>query len=99
MDGCGVVEQEEEMAIIYPKRNSSIYVPLNFNEEREKVVLEATHIIKDMKLFWHMDNTYLGETEIIHEMSIIPSEGEHTLTVMDEKGNSRVVKFEVIGRD
>ena len=99
MDGCGVVEQEEEMAIIYPKKNSSIYVPVNFNEEREKVVFEATHIIKDMKLFWHMDNTYLGETEIIHEMSIIPSEGEHVLTVMDEKGNSRIVKFEVIGKD
>ncbi|MBN4082122.1 penicillin-binding protein 1C [bacterium AH-315-B15] len=49
---CEQTENKDELAILYPKNNSRIYVPVNFNEEKEKIVFEATHIRTKMKLFW-----------------------------------------------
>lgn len=95
LPGCATQQQQDEMAIIYPKEESSIYIPRNFYEEKEKIVLEATHILPNMKLFWHLDDIFLGTTERIHEMSVQPPVGEHTLTILDEKGNFRTVKFEI----
>ncbi len=56
---CSGIQDEEELAIIYPKDNSQIYVPLNFQEEHEMIVLEATHKNQDITLYWHLDNKFL----------------------------------------
>ena len=96
---CGQTENREELAIIYPKDNSTIYVPTNFDEQKEKIVFEAAHIQTNAKLFWHLDEVYLGETQLIHQYEFIPKVGEHTLTIMDEKGRSALVKFQVVGKD
>jgi penicillin-binding protein 1C len=96
---CGEQGSGEELAILYPRDNSEIFVPTNFKETKEKIVFEATHIQSGMKLFWHIDDTYLGETENIHQKEFTPEPGTHTLTVMDEAGRSAVVTFDVIGKN
>lgn len=94
--GCTGNDKDEKLAIIYPRSNSTIYVPLNFNEEHEKIVFEATHIDPKAKLYWHLDNTYIGETESIHQVVFTPDVGSHVLTVIDKNGDSRYVQFEVL---
>lgn len=96
MAGCGENTSTTSLAIIYPKTNSTVHIPLNFEEQLEKVVFEATHINESAKLYWHLDNTFLGETEDIHQITYQPETGKHTLTILDEKGNSDLVRFEVI---
>ena len=50
------------------------------------------------KIYWHLDDAYLGETTRIHQMELIPEEGKHVLTLMDELGNEKSRTFEVIGK-
>lgn len=95
MPDCDASQTNREMAIIYPKSNSQIFIPLNFEEEHEKIFFEATHINEDMTLFWHLDNTYIGSTKTIHQKQFIPSTGSHVLTIIDENGHSEMVAFEV----
>ena len=69
------------------------------NEEQEKVIFEATHKQQKMKLYWHLDETYLGFTENIHQVELIPAIGQHILTVVDENGKTAAVRFEVTGKN
>jgi len=95
IEGCIESEENNELAILYPKPNSEIFIPLNFEEENERIVFEATHIDENIKLYWHLDNQYIGETQGIHQQSLVPSSGSHLLTIIDEKGKSVFVKFNV----
>lgn len=97
--GCANQEEERQLAIIYPKNKSQIYIPVNFNEEYEKVFFEATHVHDDALLFWHLNDNYLGTTQRIHQVEFMPPPGDHTLKIVDENGVSDVVAFSVVVRD
>jgi penicillin-binding protein 1C len=97
--GCEGEETTADLAILYPKDNSEIYVPLNFDEVREKVIFEATHKQAGMKLYWHLDETFLGFTIDIHQLALVPAQGEHILTVIDENGQTVAVRFTVTGKN
>ena len=96
MVGCEVVDNNSMMEMIYPKNNASVYIPLEFNGERGKVVLTATHRSNDAKIFWHLDNSYIGTTVNYHQMEISPSPGRHLLTLIDDKGNRLVQTFRIL---
>jgi penicillin-binding protein 1C len=48
------------------------------------------------KIFWHLDETYLGSTQYIHQLELSAGSGSHTLTAVDEDGNSLRCGFTVI---
>ena len=58
-------------------------------------VFQVVHRDPDATLYWHLDDTYLGETRLIHQMKLSPSPGKHTVTVVDGDGNSVSVGFTV----
>lgn len=97
-DGC---EREDmaSMKMIYPFKNSGIYVPLELDGETGKAVFEVAHRTPSAKIFWHLDEHYLGETRRFHEMELSPEPGKHTLTLVDEFGERLEQSFEVIGRE
>jgi len=95
MEGCVDENKDYELVILYPKNNSEIFVPVNFEEQQEKIVLEATHRRKGIKVYWHLDETYLGFTTDIHQVSLTPVPGKHLLSVVDENGITAAVTFEV----
>lgn len=94
--GCSNGLKENKLAIIYPKNNSQILIPYNFNEKLEKVVFEATHAELNAILHWHLDDQYLGTTSRIHQMELTPSAGIHTLSIIDETGSKKMIKFEIL---
>ena len=53
------------------------------------------HSRQKMKLFWHLDHSYLGITENSHQMALSPPVGKHTVSVVDELGNTISHTFEV----
>jgi len=60
------------------------------------VVFELAHRRPFIPAFtgtWGGD--YVGETSGIHRMAFSPGQGEHTLTVVDEAGNSLALRFTV----
>ncbi len=94
MPGCSD-ETDTFIDIIYPENGTVLYIPKGFDNQLQQVVCEATHINSDATLFWHLDNKFLGSTTDIHNMAIRPSEGRHTLTVVDGDGNSKSVMIKV----
>ncbi|NOQ74358.1 MAG: penicillin-binding protein 1C [Crocinitomix sp.] len=95
MEGCVNTVGQKELAVIYPKSNSQIFIPLNFEEVNEAIFFEATHINEKINLYWHLDDSFIGTTKGIHQMKYMPATGKHRLTIIDEKGNSEMVLFEV----
>ncbi|WP_262493377.1 hypothetical protein [Mangrovimonas xylaniphaga] len=53
------------------------------------------HSKQDATVFWYLDQTFIGQTETLHEMAILPETGEHLITVMDEFGNQTQRKITI----
>ncbi len=87
MNGCENTEPDM-MSFVYPKNISKVYVPRGMDGKRGEVVFEVAHRQNNVKLYWHLNKQYIGTTEEYHQMGFNPPEGNHTITVVDELGNS-----------
>lgn len=83
------------MEFIYPYYNAVINLPKQLDGSPGKVVFELAHRTPHHRVFWHLDNKYIGETKDFHKKDYSPAKGEHKLTVVDESGNSISIKFYV----
>lgn len=93
--GC-VVDAAKLVEIIYPTDGAKIFIPKEINGQKGNAIFSATHKNNTAKLFWHIDNTYIGTTEKFHQLSINPTVGKHQLTVVDGDGNSVSKSFEIV---
>ncbi|MCW3072476.1 MAG: pbpC [Bacteroidetes bacterium] len=96
---CLAKISDRAIAVLYPKPNSRIYVPVEIDGKTGRTVFEAAHRNIHTKIYWHLDDEYLGETVEIHQLALNPSVGKHKLMLIDENGISVSVKFEVMGKD
>jgi penicillin-binding protein 1C len=96
---CLQGEGGNPMEIIYPKEGAKIYVPLEADGSRGRVVFNAAHRQSGMKIFWHLDNDFVGETTDFHQVALNPNPGKHTLTLVDGNGNTVHVGFEVLSKE
>jgi penicillin-binding protein 1C len=97
--GCGDEGNNYVMEMIYPKNNASIYVPVEFDGSRGKVVLNATHRNADAKIYWHIDGEYVATTKTYHQLAVSPPPGKHTLTLVDENGERLVQSFTILDKE
>ena len=81
--------------IIYPEWGTQIVIPRGRNGEPEKVIFKAAHSQPETSVYWHIDNEYITTTKGNHTISILPSAGEHYLTLVDEYGNRKSILFHV----
>ena len=81
---------------IYPQSGAVLSIPRQLSGEKEGIVFRAAHHRPDATLWWHMDNTYIGETRFQHELRLTPAAGKHTLTVVDDEGSTAFVRFTII---
>ena len=82
--------------VIYPEEDSKIYVPIEISGEKGRTVFSATHKNASEKLYWHIDENFIGTTVNFHQMSLNPLPGKHLLTIVDESGNSVSRRFEIL---
>ncbi|WEK21504.1 MAG: penicillin-binding protein 1C [Candidatus Pedobacter colombiensis] len=97
--GCDAEGNNYVMDMIYPKDNASIYVPVEFDGSRGKVVLNATHRNADAKIYWHIDGEYIATTKNYHQLAVSPPPGKHTLTLVDDKGERLVQTFTILDKE
>ena len=95
-DGCLPEEENKVMEFIYPLAQSRIFVPVGLDEKQQEIVFEISHRFPSQKVYWHLDNVYLGATQSSHQFGFVPKKGWHILTVVDGAGNSNSVRFEVV---
>lgn len=80
-------ETQVTMDFIYPKENNSIFLPKDFDGTTNDLVLKIAHSKPESTVFWYLNETYIGTTKDIHELAILPKQGKHIITVVDEFGN------------
>ncbi|WP_341867740.1 penicillin-binding protein 1C [Mucilaginibacter endophyticus] len=93
---CTQAENGNAMEVIYPKNGAKIYVPLEADGTRGRMICNAAHRQPGMKIFWHLDDQYVGETRDFHQMALNPPPGKHILTLVDGNGNTISIGFEVL---
>lgn len=86
------------IGLIYPKSNATLFIPKNLAGDFEKIVLEATHEIKDATLYWHLDNVFIGETNKTHQLEVHPTPGKHVLTLVDNRGNKIEKRINIMAK-
>jgi len=84
------------MQVIYPRNNAKIFVPTNLGGNIGTTVFELAHRNAKTKVFWHIDNQFVGETANFHKIALNPKIGKHKLTVIDENGETITVNFEIV---
>lgn len=92
---CLHEERFASMEMIYPHNNTSIFVPRLIDGTKSEAVFEVAHRNKNTTVFWHLNNEYLGQTTGFHQMGLSPDTGKHTLTLVDENGETLVLQFDV----
>lgn len=86
------------MEIIYPKQFSKIYVPVEIDGKMGKTVFQVAHRKGNTLIYWHLDGVFIGSTQGNHQMGLTPDEGIHTLTLVDEEGESLIQQFEIVSK-
>jgi penicillin-binding protein 1C len=95
---CINADKGQPMELIYPKDDAKIYIPLEADGKRGRMICNAAHRQPGMKIFWHLDDQYVSVTKDFHQVALNPPPGHHTLTLVDGDGNSLQVKFEILDK-
>jgi penicillin-binding protein 1C len=94
--GCSAGRIIPVMEFIYPTPGIKIFIPRDQTGELTRVITDVAHRNPSKKIFWHLDETYIGTTQFIHQIEILAGSGNHILTVVDEDGNTIRCLFTVI---
>lgn len=86
------------MEFIYPASGIKIFIPRDQTGTLTRVIPEVVHRNPVIKIFWHLDETYIGTTRYIHQIELLAATGNHTLTAVDEEGNTIRCAFTIIGK-
>jgi penicillin-binding protein 1C len=62
------------------------------------VIFNAAHRQSGVKIFWHLDDQYVGETKDFHQIALNPPPGNHQLTLVDGNGNTVHTAFVVLAK-
>jgi penicillin-binding protein 1C len=86
------------MELVYPKPDSRIFIPRDVDGKHQQTIFELAHSNPNTSVYWHLDGQFLGTTKKLHQFTLVPKEGRHTLTIVDETGESIERHFEVISK-
>lgn len=92
-------EWRQEMELIYPKNDAKIYVPLEIDGKRGKTIVNAAHHDLHARIFWYLDEGFIGATVSVHQLALDPLPGKHVLTLVDDKGNRLVQTFQILDKN
>jgi penicillin-binding protein 1C len=94
--GCSVSGTIAAMEFIYPTAGVKIFIPRDETGRLTRFIPEIAHRNPSIKIFWHLDDTYIGTTRYIHQIEMVAESGSHILTAVDEEGNSIKCPFSIV---
>ncbi|MCF7920679.1 MAG: penicillin-binding protein 1C [Candidatus Cloacimonetes bacterium] len=86
---------KNNLSIIYPTAGAIIFLPRDLNSEQQKLSPQISVNSENLKIFWYLDDEYIGVSTGRENFSILPEAGKHTLTIIDESGNSASSSFRI----
>ena len=91
----GVKGNLKAMEFIYPENGSTVVIPRQMDGSVRGIVLNLAHRDPSTTVYWYLDDRYIGQTRHIHELTVNPEPGRHTLSVTDQKGQTLSIVFTV----
>jgi penicillin-binding protein 1C len=95
---CEAASGVAMMDLIYPKPGAKIFIPRDLDGTLGSTVFELAHRNSSAMVYWHLDGEYIGSTQRTHKLPLRLGEGRHTLTLVDENGESVEQSFEVLSK-
>lgn len=87
------------MEMIYPRNNAKIYIPLELDGQKGRVVFSVAHQNARAVIYWHLDNEFVGETTHIHQLALDIAPGKRQLTLVDGSGNRLNREIEILEKE
>ena len=94
LPNCGQ-EAINRMQFIYPQGNTTLYPQKQLDGSIGNITFELAHSNRNATVFWHINNEYIASTADIHKLSVRLPLGTHTVTVVDDEGNTAACRIEV----
>ncbi len=95
---CLTSGESKSMEMIYPHNNSKIYIPVDIDGKLGNAVFKLAHRNPHLTVFWHLDDVFVGTTKQNHQLELSPKKGIHKLTLVDEKGETIKITFEILNK-
>lgn len=83
---CVGFQNENLMDFINLKPQQTFILPKNFEETYNEIIIKIGHQ-NDTEIHWYLDGKYLKTTSLFHEIALLPNEGKHKITAIDEFGH------------
>ena len=74
------------MAFVYPKADAHVTIPIGIRGDRQQVIFEIAHRNPKKKIYWTLNDVFLGKTWLNHQMPIDVEKGSYELRCVDEDG-------------
>ena len=81
------LQSSNPLELIYPSFATILVPARELDGNYNNIILKASHRDANARVFWHLDNRYLGSTKNFHTFEIQPVPGLHEIVVVDEMGN------------
>ncbi len=94
LSGCA--ETQQQLEFIYPREWNRIFIPIDLDGSKGKLIIDLAHRINNVEVYWYLDEEFLGTTRGLHQFEIRPDAGWHKITVTDNLGNVLTKKFFVV---
>jgi penicillin-binding protein 1C len=88
----------QSMEFMYPGASGKIYLPVELSGGKGRAVFEIVHRDPKATVYWHIDDSFVGRTEFVHQLALDITPGKHQVTVVDQAGNRLVRKLDVLDR-
>ncbi len=86
--GCGSDGSYLPMQFIYPQSNARVFLPKQLDGSKGEIVFNLAHSNSEAVVYWHLDQEYVAVTRNFHKLALSPSPGQHSVTVVDNEGNT-----------
>ena len=86
----------EALAYSYPADGAVLSAARQMDGSLPGIRCEAVHSRQGATVYWHLDNTYLGETKGIHTMQVDMPPGIHRLTIVDDAGSRKEITVKIL---
>ena len=89
-EDCQEGDKQQVLDFIYPKHGATLHPAKGLGGGLQPIIARVAYKYPG-KLFWYLDNTFLGETLHFHDMKLYLTPGEHLLKCMDSRGNEKTI--------
>lgn len=96
MKSCEDNNSIAKIRLLYPQNNAKILIPKEQDGSYGSVVFQAAHQNLESKIYWHLNQSFVGVTQKEHQIAVEVKPGSHTLTLVDNLGNELQRSFTVV---